>query len=118
MSDKLEVAKEKGIIEVKPSKRDILLNNKVVYAFTIITKRFIDICAGVAGMCVLIPLTIILYIVKIMDKDKGPLFFSQERIGKDHLGEACDSEDVPGGVTIKNEKGTLRMQGVFSVENC
>ena len=37
----------------------------------------------------------------------------QERIGKDHWGEACDSEDIPGGVTIKNEKGALRMQGVF-----
>ena len=41
----------------------------------------------------------------------------QEGIGKDHWGEACDSEDVPGSVTIKNEKGALRMQGVFSVEN-
>lgn len=74
---------EKELIEVKPSKREILFNNKVVYAITIMTKRFIDICAGVAGMCVLIPLTIILYIVKIVDKDKGPLFFSQDRIGKD-----------------------------------
>lgn len=83
MDKKLEVAKEKGLMEVKPSKRDILLNNKVVYAVTIVVKRFIDICAGLAGMCVLIPLTIILYIVKIMDKDKGPLFFSQDRIGKD-----------------------------------
>ena len=42
----------------------------------------------------------------------------QERIGKDHWREECDSEDIPGGVTIKNEKGALRMQGVFSVENC
>lgn len=83
MSDDLAIAEEKRLVEVKPSKRDLLLNNKVVYAITIITKRFIDICAGMAGMCVLIPLTIILYIVKIMDKDKGPLFFSQDRIGKD-----------------------------------
>ena len=82
MSEDLAVAREKRMTEVKPSKRDILLNNKVVYAITIITKRFIDICAGVAGMCVLIPLTVILYIVKVMDKDKGPLFFSQDRIGK------------------------------------
>jgi undecaprenyl-phosphate galactose phosphotransferase len=83
MSDDLELAREKRMIEVKPSKRDLLLNNKIVYAFTIVTKRLIDICAGVAGMCVLIPLTIILYIVKVVDKDKGPLFFSQDRIGKD-----------------------------------
>lgn len=83
MSDDLAIAEEKRLVEVKPSKRDLLLNNKVIYAITIITKRFIDICAGMAGMCVLIPLTIILYIVKVMDKDKGPLFFSQDRIGKD-----------------------------------
>lgn len=83
MKRHLAVEKKKELIEVKPSKREILFNNKVVYAITIMTKRFIDICAGVAGMCVLIPLTIILYIVKIVDKDKGPLFFSQDRIGKD-----------------------------------
>ena len=40
----------------------------------------------------------------------------QEGIGKGHRREACDPEDVPGGVTIKNGKGALRMQGVFSVE--
>ena len=33
-------------------------------------------------MCFLIPLTIILYIVKFICKDKGPLFYTQERIGK------------------------------------
>ena len=83
MRDDLTVAKENKLIEVKPSKRDILFNNKVVYVITIVTKRFIDICAGIAGVCILLPLTIILYIAKIVDKDKGPLFFSQERIGKD-----------------------------------
>ena len=83
MRDDITVAKENKLIEVKPSKRDILFNNRIVYVITIVTKRFIDICAGIAGVCVLIPLTIILYIAKIVDKDEGPLFFSQERIGKD-----------------------------------
>ena len=83
MENNLTIAEEKSLAVVKPSKRDILLNNKVVYAVTVVMKRVIDICAGLAGMCILIPLTIVLYIVKIMDKDEGPLFFSQERIGKD-----------------------------------
>lgn len=82
MNDNLEVAKEQKLIEIKPSKRDILVKHKVVYILTIVLKRFIDICASVAGMFVLIPLTIVLYCVKIVDKDKGPLFFTQERIGK------------------------------------
>lgn len=83
MDKDLALAEEKSLTVVKPSKRDVLLNNKVVYVVNIVIKRFIDICAGIAGMCVLIPLTIVLYFVKIIDKDKGPLFFSQDRIGKD-----------------------------------
>lgn len=83
MDKDLALSEEKSLTVVKPSKRDVLLNNKVVYVVNIVMKRFIDICAGIAGMCVLIPLTIVLYFVKIIDKDKGPLFFSQDRIGKD-----------------------------------
>ncbi len=78
----LAVAEETGLIEVKPTKRDILLKNKIVHVITIVTKRLIDICAGLIGAVVLIPLTIIIYIIKIIDNDKGPLFFSQDRIGK------------------------------------
>jgi len=83
MDKNLAMAEEKSLVVVAPSKRDVLQKNKVAYAASIIMKRFIDICAGFAGMCILIPLTIVLYIVKILDRDKGPLFFSQDRIGKD-----------------------------------
>ena len=78
----IETDQNGELIEVKPSKRDMLYNNKIVYAITIISKEIIDICAGIAGVCFLIPLTIILYIVKFICKDKGPLFYTQERIGK------------------------------------
>lgn len=40
----------------------------------------------------------------------------QEGTGKDDRREVCHTKDVPGGLTIKNEKGALRLQGVFSVE--
>ena len=83
MDKNLAIAEEKSLVVVAPSKRDVLQKNKVAYAVSIMMKRFIDICAGFAGMCILIPLTIVLYIVKILDRDKGPLFFSQDRIGKD-----------------------------------
>lgn len=83
MDKNLAIAEEKSLVVVAPSKRDVLQKNKVAYAASIMMKRFIDICAGFAGMCILIPLTIVLYIVKILDRDKGPLFFSQDRIGKD-----------------------------------
>lgn len=46
-------------------------------------KRFIDILAGICGMIILIPLTIIIYVLKIINKEKGPIFYEQLRIGKD-----------------------------------
>ena len=48
-----------------------------------IIKRMIDICGGLVGIIALIPLTIMIYIANIVSKDKGPIFYSQERIGKD-----------------------------------
>lgn len=48
-----------------------------------IAKRFIDICGGIVGLIVLIPLTIIVYIANKLCGDGGPIFYVQERIGKD-----------------------------------
>lgn len=48
-----------------------------------IIKRIIDIVGGLVGVIALIPLTIIIYIANLLSKDKGPLFYCQERIGKD-----------------------------------
>lgn len=48
-----------------------------------IIKRLIDIVAGLVGVIILIPITIILYIVNIFaDESKGPLFYDQLRVGK------------------------------------
>ena len=46
-------------------------------------KRTIDILAGLVGSVLLIPITIIVFIVKLINKDEGPLFYDQLRIGKD-----------------------------------
>ena len=46
-------------------------------------KRCIDIAAGLAGCFMLIPLTIFVWIYNRKCKDKGPIFFTQDRIGKD-----------------------------------
>lgn len=48
-----------------------------------ISKRFIDICGGIAGLIILVPLTIIVYIANKICGDGGPIFYVQERIGKD-----------------------------------
>ena len=48
-----------------------------------IIRRIIDIIGGIVGTIALIPLTICVYIANLLAKDKGPLFYTQERIGKD-----------------------------------
>lgn len=48
-----------------------------------IIKRLIDIVAGLVGVIILIPITIVFYIVNIFaDESKGPLFYDQLRVGK------------------------------------
>ena len=63
--------------------KDILLDrNKIKRKVERIVKRSFDIAGGIAGVLALIPLTIGLYIAKIILGDKGPLFYCQDRIGK------------------------------------
>lgn len=47
-----------------------------------IVKRIIDILAGIIGTVLLIPLIIIIKVVSLITGDKGSIFFTQERIGK------------------------------------
>lgn len=47
-----------------------------------IFKRIIDIFGGLIGVIALIPLSIIIYIANVLSKDSGPVFYCQERIGK------------------------------------
>lgn len=46
-------------------------------------RRFVDILAGTIGLIIMIPLTIIIYILNKINHDDGPIFYVQERIGKD-----------------------------------
>lgn len=45
-------------------------------------KRLVDIIGGLFGLILLIPMTIIIKIVSICNKDFKSIFFTQERIGK------------------------------------
>ena len=51
--------------------------------FTLFVKRIIDIIGAIVGIAILIPLTGVVWIGNRICKDKGPIFYSQERIGKD-----------------------------------
>lgn len=60
-------------------KKKELLNTEITYKFV---KRTIDIIGSLVGVIALIPLTIGIYIANLINKDKGPIFYTQERIGK------------------------------------
>lgn len=47
-----------------------------------ITKRGIDIIGAIMGILLLIPLTAIIYIMERVIGDKGPIFYTQTRIGE------------------------------------
>lgn len=54
---------------------------KILYEFF---KRILDIIGGAVGVTVLIPVTLCVYIARVIKKENdGPLFFEQLRIGKD-----------------------------------
>lgn len=56
--------------------------NKAKAKIERVAKRGLDIMGGLVGTIILIPLTIILFIANLVTKDNGPLFYTQNRIGK------------------------------------
>lgn len=46
-------------------------------------KRGIDILGALCGITILIPITVGIWIANLIAKDKGPIFYNTERIGKD-----------------------------------
>lgn len=59
--------------------KDTLTKNKIYK----IVKRFIDVVGSIFGIILLIPITIGIYIAKIILRDKGPIMYTHNRIGKD-----------------------------------
>ena len=65
--------------ELKPVLGEVKKQN-IAYRFT---KRFVDIIAGIVGVILLIPITLVVEIIRIIKKENdGPLFYTQLRIGK------------------------------------
>ena len=60
--------------------KDNVVAEKKMYKFV---KRTVDIIASIFGIILLVPITIIVCILNFFTQNKGPIFFVQERIGKD-----------------------------------
>lgn len=71
---------DKNTERVNSNKKIIHKSN---YIFYNITKRMIDIIAGIFGIIILIPMTVAICSIKMIRKENdGPLFYTQLRIGK------------------------------------
>ena len=61
---------------------NIKSTNKIRKNIYKVFKRIIDILVGILGIIILIPLTIIIFIINVFQKDMGPVFYSHMRMGK------------------------------------
>ena len=55
-------------------------NNRIFYTY--FTKRFIDIIGALVGILITVPFIIVFSVIYLFGENKGPMFFKQERIGK------------------------------------
>ena len=77
----LVTLRRKGTFEIGGKAIDTM--GYVSRIITLFFKRIIDIIGAIVGIAILIPLTVVVFIGNRLCKDKGPLFYSHERIGKD-----------------------------------
>lgn len=64
-------------------KRDSITRSKLIEKTEQYVKRGIDIIGALCGIAILVPITIGICIANLVSKDKGPIFYNTERIGKD-----------------------------------
>lgn len=79
----IEVANEnvtQNISSVSTKKYKEVLADRKLYK---IGKRILDVIGAIMGILILMPLTIGIAIAKVIIKDKGPIMYTHNRIGKD-----------------------------------
>lgn len=69
------------------TKKETKINNKLTklkmrYFISGFIKRGIDLVAGIIGCLLLAPITLFVVVLNTINKDYGPIFFTQKRIGK------------------------------------
>ena len=67
------------ILDASPRTYELALKKEYVYRFF---KRTIDIIGSIFGIILLVPITIIIYLISLIKKERGPIFYTQQRIGK------------------------------------
>lgn len=77
------ISKKKVFAEFVDERNLQLQGEKLSEVSNKIVKRTMDISAGIIGITTLIPITTLVYLSSRINNDRGPIFYSQERIGKD-----------------------------------
>ena len=80
LKNKKSVYYQKYVYEEIPRET---VSNYILRNTRLFIKRIVDIIGGIIGTILLLPLTAIVFIGNKICKDNGPVFYSQERIGKD-----------------------------------
>lgn len=75
--------------EVKNEERlkaNLMSSDREKNAFVEVTnkcvKRSIDVVGGIFGIILLIPITLFVAVVNLINKENGPIFYAQKRVGK------------------------------------
>lgn len=77
------IALENNVVNSEKPIDTTIKKNNIKVKIENLVKRMVDICGGFIGIIVLIPLTIIIYIARIvLHENDGPIFYDQLRIGK------------------------------------
>ncbi|MDO4458358.1 sugar transferase [Ligilactobacillus animalis] len=50
----------------------------------LVIKRFFDIVVSLCALVFVVPLTLVIWLIDSFGENKGPVFYKQRRIGKDH----------------------------------
>lgn len=79
IKDRYAVKENEDVTALRPAKN----TNVILKTLNLFIKRLVDIIGSIVGIILLIPITIVVYIVNKIHKDDGPIFYSHTRIGKD-----------------------------------
>ena len=80
--DKHEIAIPFDVEAIHEDSQKRLLRKLNIFAKTLVA-RFFEIIVSIIGIISLIPLSIVIYFQNLKNGDQGPIFYTQDRIGKD-----------------------------------
>lgn len=73
------IVKERELVLENITPVEKLTFKKLTY---LVIKRIVDFLGGLCGVVLLIPITLVVILFRIKNKEEGPIFYTQDRIGK------------------------------------